>query len=230
MGVGQPLRHPLGSFRKLELPTGTRRKTSKGQATSEEESRFPRFFDTLEYREGNPERGFFLKCLRGGRTSRGVPKPGKPGGGSRQRRSRRTHPRTERRATAATVEAEAMEGERPREEESQESQDGVPAEKSNGAAPTGSGMKPLKRGRDGLRAVVRRRRSGDPGSGTATRKGCRERSAGPCRASADASNRRGIRGGTSAARDFRVATACRMPIAGGDVASRGVDDRCQVKL
>jgi hypothetical protein len=102
-----------------------------------------------------------------------------------------------------------MEGERPREEKSQESQDGVPAEKSNGAAPTGSGIKPLKRGRDGLRAVVRRRRSGDPGSGTATRKGCRERSTGPCRASADVSNRRGIRGGTSAARDFRVATACR---------------------
>lgn len=67
---------PVGSFRKLELPAGTRRKTSKGQATSEEESRFPRFFDTLEYREGNPERGFFLKCLRGGQTSCGVPKPG----------------------------------------------------------------------------------------------------------------------------------------------------------
>jgi len=48
-----------------------------------------------------------------------------------------------------------MEGERPREEESQESQDGVPEEKSNGAAPTGSGMKPLKRGRDGLRSAVR---------------------------------------------------------------------------
>jgi hypothetical protein len=54
-----------------------------------------------------------------------------------------------------TVEAEAMEGERPREEKSQESQDGVPQEKSGGAAPTGNGRKPLKRGRDGLRSAVR---------------------------------------------------------------------------
>jgi hypothetical protein len=142
-------------FQETGIAAGTRRKTSKGQATSEEESRFPRFFDTLEYREGNPERGFFLKCLRGGRTSCGVPKPGRPGGGSRQRRSHRTQPRTERRAKAVTVEAEAMEGERPREEKSQESQDGVPQEKSGGAAPTGNGRKPLKRGRDGLRSAVR---------------------------------------------------------------------------
>lgn len=37
-------------------------------------------------------------------------------------------------------------------------------------------------------------------------------------------------GRLSAERDHVVAPACRMPIAGGDVASRGVDDRCQVKL
>lgn len=40
----------------------------------------------------------------------------------------------------------------------------------------------------------------------------------------------GIRGGASAARGLRAASARRMLIARGDVASRGVDDRCQVKL
>lgn len=40
----------------------------------------------------------------------------------------------------------------------------------------------------------------------------------------------GIRGGASAACGLGAAAASRMPIARGDVASKGVDDRCQVKL
>jgi hypothetical protein len=82
MGVGRLLRHPSvlsgnWNFRRDE------EENLEGAGYLGRGKLISRFFDTLEYREGNPERGFFLKCLRGGRTSYGVPKPGSPGRGNR---------------------------------------------------------------------------------------------------------------------------------------------------
>jgi hypothetical protein len=61
----KPVRHPDAEGVTPKC-AGTRTRTSKGPATSEEESPHPTFFDTLEYRDQNPERELFPKCMRGG--------------------------------------------------------------------------------------------------------------------------------------------------------------------
>jgi hypothetical protein len=48
---------------------GTRTKTSKRPAVSEETSQFPRFFETLKYRERYPDREPSPKYPRGGRKT-----------------------------------------------------------------------------------------------------------------------------------------------------------------
>jgi len=57
--------------------------------------------------------------------------------------------------TVGSGRPQGRDGESPREEESQESQDADPAERSVGGIPTGRGRKPLKRGRDGRESVAR---------------------------------------------------------------------------
>jgi len=93
----------------------------EGPAASEEASQHPVFFDTLEHRQQDPERELFPKCLRGGQapilpagSESDTPTSGRPADRNCS---------TARKKGSVFGEPEVRDGESPREEESQESQD-----------------------------------------------------------------------------------------------------------
>lgn len=124
--------------------------TLEGPAASEEASQYPVLFDTLEYRQQNPERVLFPKCRKGGQASI-LPErseSGKPG----QWMFGRTVPNPSQggcnpvRFTRGTGWGKPQGGGIPGEPGRRSHQRNPVAD-----VPTGWRMKPLKRGRRGIK-------------------------------------------------------------------------------
>jgi hypothetical protein len=93
----------------------------EGPAASEEASQHPVFFDTLEHRQQDPVRELFPKCLRGGQAPMRFVRRKPLDSTMDDRPTGAVHPSKEGRILVRYP--EVRDGESPREDESQESQD-----------------------------------------------------------------------------------------------------------